>query len=70
MYTEDDLLSISALQHLLFCERRAALVYLEGLWDENTFTVEGRHLHERADETVTEIRGDLRIARSLRLHGR
>jgi len=67
VYTEDDLLSISALQHLLFCERRAALVYTEGIWEENTFTVEGRHLHERADETVTEVRGDLRVARSLRL---
>lgn len=66
-YTEDELLPISALQHLLFCERRAALVHIEGLWDDNLFTTEGSLLHERADETSTEVRGDVRIARGLRL---
>ena len=67
MYDEDDLLPVSALQHLLFCERRAALIYLEGLWDENPFTVEGRHLHEQAHQGGVESRGDLRMARGLRL---
>ncbi len=67
MYTEDDLLPISALQHLLFCERRAALVHIEGLWGENVFTTEGTLLHDRADEPGTEVRGDMRIARGLRL---
>jgi hypothetical protein len=28
---EDDLLPISALQHLLFCERQCALIHIEGL---------------------------------------
>lgn len=67
LYTEDDLLPISALQHLLFCERRAALVHIEGLWDENVFTTEGGLLHERAHEPETEVRGDVRIVRGLRL---
>ena len=67
MYEEDDLLPISALQHLLFCERRAALVYTEGLWDENRFTAEGKLRHERAHEVASESRGDVRIVRALRL---
>ena len=67
MYTEDDLLPISALQHLAFCERQWALIHLEGMWAENPLTVEGRILHERADETETEVRGNLRTARGLRL---
>ncbi len=67
MYSEDDLLPISALQHLVFCERRAALVHLEGIWGENRFTAEGHILHERADEPDTEVRDDVRIARGLRL---
>lgn len=67
LYDEDELLPISALQHLLFCERRAALVYIEGLWDENVPTTEGGILHERAHESETESRGDVRIARGLRL---
>ena len=66
-YEEDELLPISALQHLLFCERRAALVHIEGLWDENPFTVEGRQLHDKVHDDSTEVRGDLRIARGLSL---
>jgi CRISPR-associated exonuclease Cas4 len=67
-FSEDDLLPLSALQHLLFCERQCALIHLEQLWVENPLTVEGRHLHERVDSRETESRGDLHLARSLRLH--
>lgn len=66
-YAEDDLLPISALQHLAFCERQWALIHLEGAWAENRLTAEGRVLHERAHEAMTETRGDLRTARGLRL---
>jgi CRISPR-associated exonuclease Cas4 len=29
LFAEDDFLSLSGLQHLLFCERQAALIHLE-----------------------------------------
>lgn len=67
MFTEDELLPISALQHLTFCERQWGLIHLEGAWEENRLTAEGRLLHDRAHETESEVRGDLRIARGLRL---
>jgi CRISPR-associated exonuclease Cas4 len=67
MYSEDDLLPISALQHLAFCERQCALIHLESAWAENQLTAEGRVLHDRAHEPGTESRGDIRIARALRL---
>lgn len=67
MYTEDDLLPLSALQHLTFCERQCALIHIEGLWAENRLTVEGGHLHRKADEGADESRGDLRIARGVPL---
>ncbi|NIA16405.1 MAG: CRISPR-associated protein Cas4 [Nitrospiraceae bacterium] len=67
MYTEDDLLPLSGLQHLQFCERQWALIHLEGLWEENRLTVEGRQLHERVDENEVEVRGNTRIVRGLRL---
>ena len=56
MYTEDDLLQISALQHALFCERQYALIHLEQMWEENRFTAEGRVLHERVDAEHRESR--------------
>lgn len=66
-YTEDELLPISALQHLLFCERQCALIHIERAWADNRFTVEGHHLHEHVHERGCETRGDIRIQRSLTL---
>lgn len=66
-YSEDDLLPISALQHLMFCERQCALIHLEQIWQENRLTAEGRVQHERVHEAASEARGKVRIARGLRL---
>jgi CRISPR-associated exonuclease Cas4 len=49
MFSESDLLPLSGLQHLAYCERQWALIHLEQVWVENRFTAEGRHLHERSD---------------------
>ena len=68
MYTEDELLPISALQHLIFCERQCALIHVERLWAENRWTVEGRHLHDKAHTATTQNITGVRIARGLRLH--
>jgi CRISPR-associated exonuclease Cas4 len=68
MYPEDDLLPISALQHLAFCPRQCALIQLEGQWAENRLTVEGGQLHERTHQEETEARPGIRIARGLRIH--
>lgn len=69
MLSEDDLLPVSALADLVFCERRAAMHHVEGVWEDNIFTVEGSFMHEKADlEGTTESRGDVRVARGLRLH--
>lgn len=67
MFSEDNLQPIAALQHLAFCERQWGLMYLEQIWAENRLTVEGKQMHERADENSTEVRGGVRIARGLRL---
>lgn len=68
MYAESELLPLSGLQHLAFCERQWALIHLEQTWVENRLTVEGRHLHERADKPGGKSRGDLRIVRGLAIH--
>ena len=67
MSEEDDLLPLSALEHFVFCARQCALIHIEQSWRESQATVEGRHLHDRAHDSGTEVRGDVRIARGLRL---
>jgi CRISPR-associated exonuclease Cas4 len=67
MHDEDDLLPLSGLQHLSFCERRWALVHLERQWQENTSTVEGALLHERAHSAEMESRPGVLIRRTLPL---
>jgi CRISPR-associated exonuclease Cas4 len=71
-YTEDDLIMVSALQHIAFCPRQCALIHIEQVWNENRATAEGRIMHERVHEEQRESRGDVRIEygiplRSLRL---
>jgi CRISPR-associated exonuclease Cas4 len=67
MYAEADLLPLSALQHLVFCERQCALIHLEQQWEENRLTAEGRILHDRVDEPDVENRPGLRIVRALKI---
>lgn len=67
MYAEDELLPLSALQHLLFCERQCALIHVEQVWVENVLTAEGRQLHERVDTGPGETRGEIHTARGLPL---
>ena len=62
---DEDLLPISALQHLLFCERQFALIHVEGVWADNALTVEGAHLHQKAHEGPAETREGVRLARGL-----
>jgi len=68
MYSEDDLLPLSGLQHLTFCERQWGLIHIEQIWEENRLTAEGRVLHERAHQPGAENRPNIRTSRGLRLH--
>ncbi|MFN0106988.1 MAG: CRISPR-associated protein Cas4 [Bryobacteraceae bacterium] len=67
MFSEDDLIPISALQHFVFCERQWALIHLEQIWEENRLTAEGRAMHEKVDTQPGETRPGIRIARGLLL---
>jgi len=66
---EDDLLPLSALQHLVFCERQCALIHMEQVWADNPLTLEGSHMHGRVDEKAArrESRGDVIIVRGVAL---
>src|SRR5260370_39871661 len=64
LYSENDLLPISGLQHLVYCERQWALIHIEQQWAENRLTAQGRGLHEVVDEAPDESRRGVRIVRS------
>jgi len=68
MYSEDELLLLSGIQHYAFCRRQWALIHVEQQWVENMLTFGGRSLHERADDPFfTESRGAMLVSRSLPL---
>ena len=60
-----ELLPISGLQHLLFCERQCALIHIEQVWAENQFTAEGNVMHEKAHDGPNELKAGVRIVRGL-----
>lgn len=68
MFTEDDFIQLSALQHYVFCPRQCALIHVEDVWHENVFTARGDILHEKVDTDTYEARGTKKTVRGLRIH--
>lgn len=65
-YDEDDYLMLSGIQHFQFCKRQWALIHIEQQWEENVRTVEGQHLHTKADQPfLREKRGNKLIVRGM-----
>jgi CRISPR-associated exonuclease Cas4 len=59
-YSDDDLLMLSGIQHMAFCERQWAFIHIEQQWEENRQTIEGHHLHERVDDPLeSDTRNDV-----------
>lgn len=50
MYSDDDMLMLSGIQHYRFCPRQWALATIEQQWDDNRLTIEGSLLHEHVDD--------------------
>jgi len=68
VFKESDMLPLSRLPDIEFCERRAALHLIEMVWKDNIHTAEGSVMHERVHgDDTPENRGDLIIVRGLRL---
>jgi CRISPR-associated protein Cas1 len=45
----DDALTLDMVGQFAYCPRRFHLMYVEGRWDDNAYTIEGRHVHRRVD---------------------
>ena len=68
MYTEDEMLMLSGIQHFMFCPRRWALIHIEQQWEENKLTVEGQILHKNVDNPFyRQKNGNVVTLRSLQV---
>lgn len=56
---EEELIPLSFLSQYGYCPRRCGLIAVDGLWNENQFTAEGRFAHERTHTPRVEKRGVL-----------
>ena len=76
-YSDEDLLMLSGIQHLTFCERQWALIHIEQQWSENRLTIEGNYLHKKVDDPqqISQVKGVVTfrsvslISRRLGLYG-
>jgi len=66
VYSDEDMLMLSGIQHIAFCERQWALIHIEQQWQDNVLTVEGQHLHERSDDPFQDnVKGNVIMWRSI-----
>lgn len=66
MYSDEELLMLSGVQHFAFCRRQWALIHIEQRWQENYLTASGQVVHQRAhNEEMRERRGSLLVVRGL-----
>ena len=71
MYSEEDFLPLSGIQHFEFCRRQWALIQIEQQWADNHLTIAGDIMHETAhDNTKTEKRNDKIIMRGVAIKSR
>lgn len=59
---------LSALNQYLYCDRRCALIHVEGVFTENAFTVEGSLRHEAVDTPGYEAQPGARVVRGLAVY--
>ncbi len=63
----EDSITISALQHYVFCPRQCAYIHIERVWQDNYLTAWGNQLHERVHSHEAETRNSLRTERSVQV---
>jgi CRISPR-associated exonuclease Cas4 len=62
---EERYIPLSAVNQFLFCPRRAALIHVEGIFQDNEHTVLGELAHEHADLPGHEVAKGVKLLRAL-----
>lgn len=66
MYSEDEYLLLSGIQHFVFCRRQWALIHIEQQWADNYRTADGEVMHRNVhDPEFRERRGDIITTRAM-----
>ncbi len=60
-----EIIPLSALNQFLFCQRRAALIHVEGIFKDNQHTLRGDIVHEHADLAGYEVVKGVTLLRAL-----
>ena len=47
--TDEPVVTISAIEHFVYCPRQCALIHGDGVWSDNAHTVRGSRAHRRVD---------------------
>lgn len=69
IYSPEDYLMLSGIQHFCFCKRQWALIHIEQQWSDNLLTVEGDILHKNVhDNEFDEKRGDKIVVRGMAIN--
>ena len=68
MYTDEEMLMLSGIQHFMFCPRQWALIHINQEWEDNRLTLEGQLLHENVDNPFYRQKsGDVITLRSVHI---
>lgn len=66
MFSEDEYLMLSGIQHFVFCQRQWALIHIENQWEENYKTADGQIMHAQVHNAFFhEKRGNTVTARAM-----
>lgn len=65
MYSDDELLALSGLQHMAYCPRQWGLIHIDQVWEDSADTLRGDYFHERVDlrgySTKRGVRAERRV---------
>src|SRR5258708_34769734 len=64
---QPETISVAALNQYVFCPRRCALMFVEGIWADNEHTAVGTLLHDHADAPGYETDAGVKILRAVPL---
>lgn len=65
--TPEPVITISAIEHFVYCPRQCALIHCDGVWSDNAHTVRGTRAHRRVDSRQHRTERGRRVLRGIPL---